>query len=351
MARTPKPWYWEARKGWYVTIGGERHPLGDDEAKARKAFHRLMGADGQADAGRRKKLTAADAAEAMLASVQHHRLSTRQNYDYNLEPFAARFAARRLESIRHEEVIAFVAGYGGRHYRKHTFGPASRFLMFRYIKSLFKWAKETGLIETNPMHGKTCPWKIMARERVMTQQEYDTFQGSGASPKLKEVAEYLWRTGARPGEIAACRARHLDAHRSIIRLQPTEHKTGTKTGLQREIYVPDDLMARLRAYAVERPKLPLLTRQNGKPWTQRRISDMWGYWRGRIGLPDDCVIYLARHAFGTRAIDAGHTIAMVAKMLGHNDTGTLMTHYFHPDQVGMADAVNKLGAPRTDPDA
>ena len=23
MARTPKPWYWKARKGWYVTIGGQ----------------------------------------------------------------------------------------------------------------------------------------------------------------------------------------------------------------------------------------------------------------------------------------------------------------------------------------
>jgi site-specific recombinase XerD len=63
----------------------------------------------------------------------------------------------------------------------------------------------------------------------------------------------------------------------------------------------------------------------------------------KLGLPDDRVVYLARHAFGTRALDAGHSVAMVAKMLGHNDTGTVIRHYFHPDQTAMIDAVNSLG--------
>ena len=31
MARRPKPWFWKARDAWYVTIGGERHLLGEDK--------------------------------------------------------------------------------------------------------------------------------------------------------------------------------------------------------------------------------------------------------------------------------------------------------------------------------
>ncbi|HXD85166.1 MAG TPA: hypothetical protein VN641_01650, partial [Urbifossiella sp.] len=29
MARTPNPWFWEERNGWYVTKDGIRHFLGD----------------------------------------------------------------------------------------------------------------------------------------------------------------------------------------------------------------------------------------------------------------------------------------------------------------------------------
>lgn len=344
MARTPKPWFWEKRKAWYTRIEGKTIRLHEDEAKARKEFYRVMAAEGQLDDRQRGAVTVADAAEAMLASVQHMRANTKRLYTYNLTPFAVKFAKRKLSSIKPEEVLAFVAAYDGKHYQNRGFGDASRYLMYRYLKSLFKWAKETGLLERNPMHGKSCPWKVMARERVMTPEEYKSLMDSKASKQFKEVMEFLWKTGARPGEIACIHARHLDRHQPIVRLQPTEHKTGTRTGLQREIILPVELMDRLRAYAVERPKTHLLTRKNGQPWDGMHISYHFIYWKKRLNLASDCVAYLARHAFGTRAIDAGSSIATVAKMLGHNDTGTLMKHYFHPDKVAMIDAVDKLNS-------
>src|SRR5688572_27481648 len=42
MARTPKPWLWEARKIWCVTIDGQRHTLGPDEDEANRKFHEIM---------------------------------------------------------------------------------------------------------------------------------------------------------------------------------------------------------------------------------------------------------------------------------------------------------------------
>ena len=29
MARTPTPWFWEERNGWYVNNDGQRHHLGE----------------------------------------------------------------------------------------------------------------------------------------------------------------------------------------------------------------------------------------------------------------------------------------------------------------------------------
>ena len=60
MARTPSPWFWEERNGWYITKDGQRHFLGEhppDSPKPKKArgkwnapdsireqFHSLMAA-------------------------------------------------------------------------------------------------------------------------------------------------------------------------------------------------------------------------------------------------------------------------------------------------------------------
>ena len=40
MAKKASPWYWEARNGWYVLVGGKRHFLGEhprDVAKPEKS--------------------------------------------------------------------------------------------------------------------------------------------------------------------------------------------------------------------------------------------------------------------------------------------------------------------------
>lgn len=42
MARTPKPWYWDERKAYFVTVRGRRHNLGPDKAEAARRFHELM---------------------------------------------------------------------------------------------------------------------------------------------------------------------------------------------------------------------------------------------------------------------------------------------------------------------
>ena len=34
MAKKAQPWYWEARDGWYVIVGGQRHFLGEHPRNA-----------------------------------------------------------------------------------------------------------------------------------------------------------------------------------------------------------------------------------------------------------------------------------------------------------------------------
>ncbi len=42
MARRARPWFWKARRCWYVTLDGVRHNLGPDKEWAWDQFHALM---------------------------------------------------------------------------------------------------------------------------------------------------------------------------------------------------------------------------------------------------------------------------------------------------------------------
>lgn len=216
--------------------------------------------------------------------------------------------------------------------------------MFTYARLLFRWARDTGYLQINPMTKVASPWVRAVRSRGMTQAEYDTIMSDPrTNEKVKEVIEFLWRTGARLEEIIKIEARHLDVAKPIARLQPTEHKTGTRTGRQREIVLPGDLMDRLREYAKLYPRGPLLRGTKGRPFTQISMSCRFRKIRIRLGLPGDLVIHMTRHAFITRMLAAGMPDTLVAKLSGHGDTKILQRVYYHPDLDKMVEMVESLG--------
>lgn len=338
--KQPKPWFWKARKAWYVQLDNKQVRLHENEKEANAAYFRLMASSGRGVELKAGRLTVEGAVESCIMGAEHHRPNTVRLYRDMLGPFAGHFQSKRLTDITSNDVIRFVSTYQGTGYRNRTIGDSTRALMFRFIKTLFRWCRDTGLIQINPLHSTDNPWRVTIRTRLMTEKEYMAIMSDPqVSSPGKEVLEFLWRTGCRPGEIVRVEARHLDANNPIVRLQPTEHKTGTKTGLQREIFIPPDLMLKLRAYAADRPRGSLLRNSKGAPWTSGSISEWFSRARDKLGLPEDLVLYLSRHAFATRLISQGNPIALVAKLAGHTDAQTIQRVYYHPDTGAMAGIV------------
>jgi integrase len=343
VARQPKPWYWKARDAWYVQINGKQIRLHEDKRKAEQEFYRLMAADGRLDARQRESMTVADACEAMCAQVQTMRASTRRHYSEKLGMFADAFGSRRMSDVTSQEAIRWVCNFtpppeDSRGRPRRPWGDNSRAMLFGYIKRLFRWARDTGLIQINPFARVDSPWKIKARERAMEPYEYEAvLRDPASSSQFKEILEFIWRTGARPGELAILAARHLDARKRIARLQPTEHKTGTRTGAQREIFFPPDLWERLKRYAELRPAGPLFHRPNGKPWTTGTMTLAFSRAKRRLGLK--CVLYQARHAYFTGLADNGVPAPRAARLGGHRKLDTFMNTYYHPETDLMAQDV------------
>ena len=93
MARPPKPWFWKARSGWYVTIDGTRHFLAHDKDAATTRFHELM-ATPQERVVRADSL--ASIIDMFLDWCQKHRApDTYEWYRYRLERFVRRYPSLR----------------------------------------------------------------------------------------------------------------------------------------------------------------------------------------------------------------------------------------------------------------
>lgn len=138
--RTPKPWYWKARKAWYAEIGGNQIKLHEKEREAHAEFYRIMAAEGRLDGKAAARMTVADAGEALVGSVGHLRVRTRNLYRDMLGPFAAHVRAERLDALTPDRCARFVREYAGTGFKDGPLSDSTRVLMFRYIPTLFRWA-------------------------------------------------------------------------------------------------------------------------------------------------------------------------------------------------------------------
>ena len=69
------------------------------------------------------------------------------------------------------------------------------------------------------------------------------------------------------------------------------------------------------------------------------VNKQWVRARKKAGLPENLVLYCARHDFGTYVLQKTGNIAAVMNSMGHSDVKTAMT-YQHPELNVVRDAIN-----------
>jgi integrase len=337
MARRSEPWYWSARRGWYVQINGKQIPLGKAEKKTstppvevQMEWHRLMAVEGKLDGPEMKRSTVPELIEVFLASKSRCRDSTLRKYQYILGPFAKRYEKIRVSDLRPRDVTDFCDSM-------ETWGDSSRFTCCALVKQAWEFGRDRGYSDVNALAGMDNPYHIPTRDHAMTEAEYLLVRNLARDDNWKLLVDVLWFTGARPGEVCKIEARHLHPIEAKATLAANEHKTGSKSKRSRVIYFPDEIMAALRAMAEARPEGPLLRNTVDTPWTNIAISCRIMRWRRLGKIPAGLVLYTARHGFVTRKINEGHTPSLVAKAVGHANTRVTEGVYYNPasDRLGQ----------------
>ena len=230
------------------------------------------------------------------------------------------------------------------------------------IRSLYRWARRTGVLATDPWAALATPRRPRRLPAVLATEEIERLldavgQDAGAAAEvgpgphppsssagtrlrhalsLRDVAvvEMAYAAGLRISELAGARLGALDLARGEVRVSGKGRKErigllGRPARSALGAYLVDGrpvLVA--RAGAGSRPTDALFINHRGAPLGARGIRYRLHRAALRAGLPDDATPHTLRHSFATHLLDGGADLRVVQELLGHADLATtqIYTH-------------------------
>lgn len=372
MARRAKPWFWKARRCWYVTLDGTRHNLGPDKKRAWGRFHELM----RQPTGRQVASETVVAIIDLFLEWNQTKRSpdTYEWYRYRLQRFAERYPDLTVAELRPFHVEEWVDSYP-------QLSKTSRRNYIRSVKRCVRWAKKLGYINQNPIGELEAP-TADRKETFITVDEYDVLLTAIPDEAFRDLVILTWETGCRPQESLRVEARHVDSERNRW-VFPTQEAKGRRK--PRIVYMTDAAMEITKRLASQNPTGPIFRNSKGRPWTKDSVNCAFDRVRMRMGqdemakrgmtISDDQIqrlvsslsrtrtvkgkvvekterdlqnearkklryqmakdlaprysLYALRHAWATRALQSGLDGLTVAILMGHSDPSTLARVYQH----------------------
>ncbi len=266
-----------------------------------------------------------EATERFLAFLAHERrlsAHTVRAYRGDLAAFVAFLEAAHggkavvPRDVRARDIRNFLAS-------RSTHGDARRSLARHSaaIKSFFKYAVRTGIVERNPASsvgspkvGRSLPVVVNA-DSVRSMLESPSPEGPAAARDLA-ILELLYATGMRSAELIGLRARDVDLRERLVRVLGKGNK-------ERIIPFGPPAADAIRAYLATRTlgaaaTEPLFTGVAGKrlsPSTLYRIVHRAIRASADVAKQSPHVL---RHSFATHLLDRGADLRAVSELLGHS---------------------------------
>ncbi len=258
MARRPKPWFWKARDGWYVTVGGTRHPLGQDKDEAYDRFYSIMRQPQQRKVSRD---TLAAIIDAFLEWVLKNRSpDTYEWYRYRLQRFIEQYPDLRASELRPYHVQTWVDSY--------DFSVTSRRNYLRSVKRCMKWARIQGYVDRNPIADLEVP-SAESKTVCVSEKEFDVLMSYVRNRSFADLLTVTWETGCRPQESLRVESRHVDVANQRWVIPKSESKMKR---MARVVYMTDKAMRIVQRRMLANPEGILFRNTSGKPWTTEAVN-------------------------------------------------------------------------------
>lgn len=315
----------EKARTYQIAVSEGRDPLGEKQ-------------------GRRKAITVGDLLDLYTASArfaekaESTRGIDRGRIERHLKPLLGRKVADTLTSDEVRRAFAAIkAGKtakeiktGPRGLARVTGGEGAARMAIRLLKAVYAWAIEDGLLKENPASNVKIG-KDGRRNIVLNADDYTAMfkaienqEGTRISRVAADAIRVIALTGARRGEIAGLRWKHVNLKKGIAELR--DHKTAKKTGEPRTIGLPaaaQAIIARQGEGGSEDFVFPP-AKGNGPI----NLSKPWRTIRDAAGLNVDAGLHSLRHSLATLMAISGSQASQIMAVMGHRDI-TTSQRYVH----------------------
>jgi integrase len=315
---------------WYdFTVRGQRYRGSTQQTKAARASKiaglKLAAAVEGSDPLDRKAPTLREFAPRFLEWVKTARLEFEsQRYYRNgwrlLETTS--FTGMRMDRITTDDAEAL----------RFPGSPANSNNALRTLRRMLSKAKEWNLI------GHVPEFKLFKEEgrALRLDDEAERKLLPVSEQPLTDIIVLMRDTGMRNArELYRMRIENIDWHTHLI-FNPDSKTTKGRRFIPMSDRVADLLMIRC-AGRTEGWVFP--SRRRGKHITSGLVNKQWVKARCAAGLPDDLVLYCARHDFGSYVLGKTGNLKAVMDAMGHADVKSAMT-YQHPELEIVREAIN-----------
>jgi len=198
----------------------------------------------------------------------------------------------------------------------HRISTATCNKYVKWIKSLFVFAINEGLLENNPAdHIKALPLVTVAKQQrlPLTLEEYRMVRESLTNDS-QLMADVLYLSGMRRSEVYKCVIHKIDGILCFDLRQPTD-KLKTQASY-RVIPVHSLLISRISELNLDLARKKLISNQLKESMVKAQLEDI-----NRKSL------YSLRHSFGTELIANRIDSTIVSELMGHRVTSITMNRY------------------------
>ena len=316
MARQAKPWFWEQKQCWYVTINKKRTRLSKDKQAAFEKFYALKASEKQ-NANSAYLVTIMD---QLLTWTQKNRSAgTYRFYHEHAQNFVDYLKANRLTAIECQDLtVALCEDY------LEECSPGRRNGAVQTIKRVYNWALKRNLIAHNPIRALEKP-AVGRRNNYITNTTFATMLNH-AHADFCDLLQFCWETGCRPQEAWRLTASHVEKQFQRCRL-PRELTKRKKS--DRTIYCTDTAWA----IVLRRTKSGYIFKNTaGTGWNRDNVGCRMGYIAQF--LDKRYAMYDIRHTWITNKVKTGLDVHLIAKLAG---TSIAMIEKYYDHSVDDAD--------------
>jgi integrase/recombinase XerC len=242
------------------------------------------------------------------------------------------YADKELRDLTAADLLAFErAAIAGR-------SPQTRRSYACHVRSFFRWAVRTGVLEADPSGCLTLPMLPRLLPRPIEEDQLGVAL-SAARPKMRAILTLAAYAGLRAIEIAGLdwADLHRDANGSYIHVR---HAKGAK---DRHVEVGETVVKALQAYGVK-TRGPMFLGLEGRPMDSRSISRSANRFLSILGV--NATLHQLRHRYGTVGYQLSRDLRMVQEQMGHSSPQTT-AGYARPSQEAatrMVAALDALGS-------